>query len=109
MYMRMDTQQSQADGWMEARVPDSIDIPFQSFSMFYKYKADYGEKPNAISGKVRQRLNVRVDVLFPGLDANLVSDFFWNSFSNTNMQQVGMCVCVCVYVCVYVRVCVCSS
>jgi hypothetical protein len=90
--------QSQADDWVEAIVPPEADIPYQNFSMFYKFKTEYGEgapgsdsAAAASSGQPgkgpRQRLNVRVDVLFPGMDAVQIAEFFWNSFSNTSMQS----------------------
>lgn len=83
--------QSQADDWVEAIVPPEAHIPYQNFSMFYKFKTEYGEgsasATGSATGKPRQRLNVRVDVLFPGMDAVQIADFFWNSFSDTGMQQ----------------------
>jgi hypothetical protein len=107
--------QSQADDWIEAIVPPEADIPYQNFSMFYKFKNEYGEGQSATGAATgatdaigatgaapagspsatgsnggkgpRQRLNVRVDVLFPGMDAVQIAEFFWNSFSNTSMQS----------------------
>ena len=64
--------QSQAEEWLEAIVPPNANIPYQNFSMFYKFKTDFGEgevaklSPTGIEKRPRERLNVRVDVLFPG-------------------------------------------
>mmetsp|Transcript_7895 Transcript_7895/g.10312 ORF Transcript_7895/g.10312 Transcript_7895/m.10312 type:complete len:482 (+) Transcript_7895:404-1849(+) len=91
--------QSVADNWVEATVPAEAEIPYQNFSMHYKFKADYGESPsNSIassgismpslsSSKVRQRLNVRIDITYPGLDCSAVSDFLWNTMSDTSVQS----------------------
>jgi hypothetical protein len=88
--------QSQADDWIEAIIPPEAEIPYQNFSMFYKFKTEYGEtvtpttstNPDAPPPKApRQRLNIRVDVLFPGMDAVQVAEFFWNSFSDTSMHH----------------------
>mmetsp|Transcript_10129 Transcript_10129/g.32196 ORF Transcript_10129/g.32196 Transcript_10129/m.32196 type:complete len:419 (-) Transcript_10129:440-1696(-) len=84
--------QSQADDWQQATVPLEADLPYQNFSVFYKFKDEYGSEPSSGLGdapakKQRRRLNVRVDVLFPGIDAASLSDFFWESFSNTATQQ----------------------
>jgi len=91
--------QSQADDWIEAIIPPEAEIPYQNFSMFYKFKNEYGEVATSDAGAggkaadgaeakgPRQRLNVRVDVLFPGMDAVQIAEFFWNSFSNTSMQS----------------------
>jgi hypothetical protein len=43
--------------------------------------------PSAPSKPMRQRLNMRVDVLFPGSDPDDVAEFFWESFSDTGTQQ----------------------
>lgn len=78
------------EDWQEARIPESVVIPFQDFTMHYKLKAEYGGgKQQGADGKpkMKQRLNVRVDLLFPGLDCLIVQDFLWNSFSNTDMQR----------------------
>jgi len=76
--------QSQADKWSQAIIPADIDMPFQKFSVFYKFKEEYGTE----AGKPpRRRLNLRVDVLFSGIDATTLSDFFWDSFSNTSVTQ----------------------
>ena len=82
--------QSQADDWQQATVPLEADLPYQNFSVFYKFKDDFGsekEAANKPGTKPRRRLNLRVDVLFPGIDAASLSDFFWESFSNTATQQ----------------------
>ncbi|KAH9252188.1 hypothetical protein BASA81_009780 [Batrachochytrium salamandrivorans] len=74
--------QSQADDWLEATVPAELEIPYSNFSMFYKFKQEYGTEDQG-----RRRLNVRVDALFPGLDASLFSEFFWQSLSTTQIQE----------------------
>mmetsp|Transcript_13010 Transcript_13010/g.21068 ORF Transcript_13010/g.21068 Transcript_13010/m.21068 type:complete len:452 (-) Transcript_13010:52-1407(-) len=83
--------QSQAEGWKAASIPVDADLPYQNFSVFYKFKDEYGsvksEKGNPQKSTPRRRLNVRVDVVFPGIDAASLSDFFWDSFSNTATQQ----------------------
>ena len=86
--------QSQAEEWVEAIVPPNANIPYQNFSMFYKFKTDYGEgevaklgNGSAADKRPRERLNVRVDVLFPGLDSSQIAEFFWTSFSDTTVQQ----------------------
>lgn len=87
--------QSQADNWKQATVPLEADLPYQNLSVFYKFIDEYGSVkkedgpsgPDATPEKPRRRLNVRVDVLFPGIDAASLSEFFWESFSNTATQQ----------------------
>jgi hypothetical protein len=84
--------QSQADDWQQATVPLEADLPYQNFSVFYKFKDDYGSASGGGAGEpggrpARRRLNLRVDVLFPGIDAASLSDFFWDSFSNSATQQ----------------------
>ncbi|GBG26728.1 Hypothetical Protein FCC1311_029492 [Hondaea fermentalgiana] len=90
--------QSQADQWTQATVPLEADLPYQNLSVFYKFIDEYGsikkEGPGSGPGgpstpgeKPRRRLNVRVDVLFPGIDAASLSEFFWESFSNTATTQ----------------------
>mmetsp|Transcript_17300 Transcript_17300/g.20803 ORF Transcript_17300/g.20803 Transcript_17300/m.20803 type:complete len:481 (-) Transcript_17300:89-1531(-) len=90
--------QSVADNWVEATIPAEAEIPYQNFSMRYKFKADYGENPTTSmengmlmpsmsNSKVRQRLNVRIDLTYPGLDTATVSDFLWSSMSDTSVQQ----------------------
>jgi hypothetical protein len=72
--------QSCADAWAAGRVGANVRVPFQNFSFCYKFKSEYGDK-----GK--RRLNVRVDVTFPGFQASSVSDFMWSSFSSADIQQ----------------------
>lgn len=93
--------QSQADDWQEAIAPDGLNIPYQNFCMYYKFKTEYGEpevgtpgsasgaeaNASSQSGKSRKRLHVRVDVLFPATDAMQISEFFWNSFASTDVQN----------------------
>ena len=97
--------QSQADNWLPAIIPPEADIPYQNFSMFYKFKADYGSSTSGDGAgngsgsnfnysdamnsntKVRQRLNIRIDMVYPGMDASHVSDFLWDSFSKTSVHQ----------------------
>jgi len=79
--------QSQADDWQQANVPIEADLPYQNFSVYYKYKDEYGSAKVEGGAVPRRRLNVRVDVLFPGIDAASLSDFFWESFSSTATHQ----------------------
>lgn len=78
--------QSLADNWQPGRVPPDANLPYQNFHFSYKYKTEYGEKTGT-AAVPRQRLNVRVDLTFPGFQSSSVSDFMWNSFSNTDIQQ----------------------
>eukprot|EP00514_Thraustochytrium_sp_LLF1b_P008033 CAMPEP_0184535890 /NCGR_PEP_ID=MMETSP0198_2-20121128/16132_1 /TAXON_ID=1112570 /ORGANISM="Thraustochytrium sp., Strain LLF1b" /LENGTH=512 /DNA_ID=CAMNT_0026928965 /DNA_START=112 /DNA_END=1651 /DNA_ORIENTATION=+ len=77
--------QSVADKWKEGWIPDNVNIPFQDFHFYYKYKSEYGEKTGEPAP--RRRLNVRVDLSFPGTQSCTVSDFMWLSFSNTEVQR----------------------
>mmetsp|Transcript_646 Transcript_646/g.1599 ORF Transcript_646/g.1599 Transcript_646/m.1599 type:complete len:639 (-) Transcript_646:184-2100(-) len=81
--------QSLADHWIPGRVPANLDIPFQNFQFYYKFKDEYGEKPGSrpMGTPARQRLNVRVDITFPGLPASTVAEFVWNSMSNPDIQR----------------------
>jgi len=83
--------QSLADQWIPGNIPPEANIPYQNFQFHFKFKNDYGEKSSnsKIKGEPnpRQRLNVRIDVSFPGFGADSVADFVWNSLSNTDMQQ----------------------
>uniref|UniRef100_A0A7S2RHX7 BZIP domain-containing protein n=1 Tax=Mucochytrium quahogii TaxID=96639 RepID=A0A7S2RHX7_9STRA len=79
--------QSLADNWTSGKLPSDIDIPYQNFNFFYKYKNEYGEKRGKQGSPRKQRLNVRVDLTFPGFESSSVADFMWNSFSNTDIQQ----------------------
>ncbi|GBG26336.1 Hypothetical Protein FCC1311_025572 [Hondaea fermentalgiana] len=81
--------QSLADHWIPGRIPPDLHIPFQNFQFHYKFKDEYGERPGARppGTAARQRLNVRVDITFPGLQAATVAEFMWNSMSNPDIQR----------------------
>ena len=39
--------QSQADDWVEATLPPDANIPYQNFSLYYKFKNEFGESASA--------------------------------------------------------------
>lgn len=83
--------QSQTGNWSQATVPIDAELPYQNFSVFYKFKDEFGKEAQApgvkSDARARQRLNVRVDVLFPGIDAETVSDLFFDSFNDTKTHS----------------------
>lgn len=89
--------QSVADHWLEAVVPEHADIPYDDFHVFYKFQTEFGaeqletikrESDQAVKKrKARQRLNVRLDITYEGLSAEVASEFLWSTLCNTSEQQ----------------------